>query len=130
VKEVRLMRFLSTQHNAIEADASVCTTSSANGTAPASGYPRAEALPKVRKLFEDAHRFAKVRILENPGDLFEDAHPFPRCARKTAHLRKTDGPSSSHWVCPRINGPARATARLWCVQSVNWRTLSLSGHLE
>ncbi len=40
------------------------------------------ALPKVRTGFEDAHRFSKVRILENPGDLFEDAHPFPRCARK------------------------------------------------
>src|ERR1700722_11133096 len=37
---------------------------------------------KVRTGFEDAHRFSKVRILENPGDSFEDAHLFPRCARK------------------------------------------------
>jgi hypothetical protein len=97
VKEVRLMRFLSTQHNAIEADASVCTTSSANGTAPASGYPRATALPcsKVRKLFEGAQGFRKVRILENPEDLFEDAHPFPRCARKTANLRAEYGAGPS-----------------------------------
>jgi hypothetical protein len=36
----------------------------------------------VRTPFEDAHRFSKVRILENPDDFFEDAHPFPRCARK------------------------------------------------
>jgi hypothetical protein len=49
---------------------------------------RAEALPKVRTLFEDAHRFRKVRILENPDVSFEEAHPFPRCAPKTAHLRR------------------------------------------
>ena len=56
------------------------TTLRENGTAPASGYPRAKALPKVRTLFEDAHLFRKVRILENADDSFEDAHPFPRCA--------------------------------------------------
>jgi hypothetical protein len=44
---------------------------------------------KVRTCFEDAHRFSKVRILENPDDFFEDAQAFPRCARKTAHLRGT-----------------------------------------
>jgi hypothetical protein len=71
------MRFLSTQHKAIEAEAGVCTTLRANGTAC-----RAEALPKVRKSFEDAHPFLEVRILENAGDSFEDAHLFPRCARK------------------------------------------------
>src|SRR5580700_2574544 len=43
---------------------------------------------KVRTSFEDAHRIRKVRILENPDVFFEDAHPFPRCARKTAHLRE------------------------------------------
>src|SRR5580704_19150217 len=45
---------------------------------------------KVRTVFEDAHHFREVRILENPGDFFEDAHPFPRCARKTAQLRKEE----------------------------------------
>jgi hypothetical protein len=79
------------ENNAIEADASACATLRENGTAPASGYPRAEALPKVRTLFEDAHHFLKVRILENAGDSFEDAHPFPRCAPKTAQLRTEMG---------------------------------------
>jgi hypothetical protein len=85
------MRLFSKQHKAIEAEASVCTTLRKNGTAPASGYPRAAALPKVRTLFEGAQAFRKVRILENPGDSFEDAHPFPRCAPKTAQLRKETG---------------------------------------
>jgi hypothetical protein len=43
----------------------------------------------MRTLFEDAHPFSKVRILENLDDSFEDAHPFPRCARETEHLRRT-----------------------------------------
>ena len=43
---------------------------------------------KVRTLFEDAQAFRKVRILEKPEDFFEDAHLFPRCAPKTAHLRR------------------------------------------
>jgi hypothetical protein len=67
----------------VEAEASGCATLRANGTGC-----RAEALPKVRRLFEDAQAFRKVRILENPDDFFEGAHPFPRCARKTAHLRR------------------------------------------
>jgi hypothetical protein len=71
------MRFISTQHKAIEAEASVCTTLRENGTGC-----RAEALPKVLTLFEDAHPFRKVSILENPEDSFEDAHLFARCARK------------------------------------------------
>jgi hypothetical protein len=37
---------------------------------------------KMRTLFEDAHPFRKVSILENPEDSFEDAHLFARCARK------------------------------------------------
>ena len=44
---------------------------------------------KVRTPFEDAHRFSKVRILENPEVFFEGAQAFARCARKTAHLRGT-----------------------------------------
>src|ERR1700722_9743003 len=71
------MRFISTQHKAIEAEASACATLRNNGT-----WCRAAALPKVRTLFEDAHHFSKVRILENAGDSFEDAHLFARCARK------------------------------------------------
>src|SRR5580698_3464016 len=43
---------------------------------------------KVRTPFEGAHRSSKVRILENPDDSFEGAQAFPRCARKTAHLRR------------------------------------------
>ena len=42
---------------------------------------------KMRTGFEDAQLLDAVRILENPEDLFEGAHPFPRCARKSAHLR-------------------------------------------
>ena len=67
-----------TQHKAIEAEASACATLRENGNGC-----RAEALPKVRTMFEDAHPFREVRILENPGDSFEGAHPFPRCAPKT-----------------------------------------------
>jgi hypothetical protein len=84
------MRFLSKPHKAIEAEASAYTTLRENGTGC-----RAAALPKVRTWFEDAHRFRKVRILENPDDSFEDAHPFPRCALKTAHLREEDGADPS-----------------------------------
>ena len=56
-------------------------------------HPVQSAVPlllpsKVRTGFEDAHPFSTVRILENPDDSFEGAHPFPRCAPKTAHLRK------------------------------------------
>jgi hypothetical protein len=79
------------ENKTIDAEASACTTLRANGTAPASGYPRAEALPKVRNLFEGAQQFSKVRILENAGDSFKDAPPFPRCAPKTAHLRRETG---------------------------------------
>jgi hypothetical protein len=68
------------------AEAGGCATLRVSGTAPASGYPRARALRKVRTPFEDAHAFSKVRILENPDDFFEDAQPFPRCAQKTVHL--------------------------------------------
>ena len=81
------MTLFSKRHKANEAEASVCTTLRENGSSPASGYPRAAALPA-----EGAHfvrrcaPFSKVRILENPGDFFEDAHPFPRCARKTGGL--------------------------------------------
>src|SRR5580698_4242704 len=75
-------------NKAIDAEASACATLRENGTAPASGYPRARGpASKVRSSFEGAHHFLKVRILENAGDSFEDAHPFPRCARKSAHLR-------------------------------------------
>ena len=77
------MTFVSKQHKAIEAEASACTTLRENGTGC-----RAKALPKVRNLFEDAHWFRKVSILENLDDSFEDAHPFPRCAPKSAHLRR------------------------------------------
>jgi hypothetical protein len=79
------------ENKTIEAEASACTTLRANGTAPASGYPRAKALPKVRNLFEGAQQFSKVRILENAGDSFEDAHRFARCARKSAPLRRETG---------------------------------------
>jgi hypothetical protein len=93
----RLFRRRTVAPNAIKAEASACATLRANGTAPASGYPRATALPcsKVRKLFEGAQGFRKVRILENPEDSFEDAHPFSRCARKTAHLRAEYGAGPS-----------------------------------
>jgi hypothetical protein len=64
---------------------------------------RAEALPKVRTLFEDAHAVREVRILENPGDSFEGAHPFARCAPKTEHLRKEKGLPVSH-SAPRRAG--------------------------
>jgi hypothetical protein len=57
---------------------------------------------KVRTSFEDAHWFSKVRILENPDDSFEGAHPFPRCALKTAHLRRNRATRSS-----RPSSPAR-----------------------
>jgi hypothetical protein len=44
--------------------------------------PEGHGPSKVRTLFEDAHHFVKVRILENPEDSFEDAQLIPRCARK------------------------------------------------
>jgi hypothetical protein len=103
------MRLGSTQHNAIEAEASACTTLRVNGTAPASGYPRAEGLPKVRTLFEDAHHCREVRILENPGDSFEDAHPFPRCARKLSIFERRRArsrlPAGSHALSSTPNVP-------------------------
>jgi hypothetical protein len=55
------------------------------GSSPKSGQSPGS---KVRTWFEGAHCFSKVRILENLGDFFEDAHPFPRCARKSEHLRR------------------------------------------
>src|SRR5579872_6893663 len=68
---------------AIEAATSGNTTLRLNGTGC-----RASALPKVRRGFEGAQGFRRVRILENLRDFFEGAHPFPRCAPKTAHLRR------------------------------------------
>ena len=58
-------------------------------SAPGSTAPGPGRCPgsKVRTLFEGAHPFRKVSILENPEDSFEDAHLFRRCAPKTAHLR-------------------------------------------
>jgi hypothetical protein len=60
---------------------------------------------KVRTPFEDAQRFWEVRILENPGDFFEDAHPFPRCARKSAHLRREQ--TKSGWQSGTWRGSAQ-----------------------
>ena len=48
------------------------------------GEPCFEGAQPLRR----CSRFSKVSILENPEDFFEDAHPFPRCAPKTAHLRR------------------------------------------
>ena len=88
------------------------TTLRENGTAPASGYPRAAALPKVRTLFEGAHLFRKVRILENPDDSFEDAHLFPRCAPAhavtengsgNARLPIADRPANGEHTSGRVN---------------------------
>ena len=57
---------------------------------------------KMRSPFEDAHRFRKVRILENAGDSFEDAHPFTRCAPKTAMLER--GRETEDWIADfRLN---------------------------
>ena len=63
------MTFFSKRHKANEAEASVCTTLRENGTAPASGYPRAAALPA------------------------EGAHGVRRCApfSRSAHLGKPRG---------------------------------------
>jgi hypothetical protein len=94
------------ENNAIEAEASACATLRANGIAPASGYPRAEALPKVRTMFEDAHPFREVRILENPGDSFEDAHPFPRCARKLSTFEWS-------WAGSGVAAGSQALSRAW-----------------
>jgi hypothetical protein len=69
------------ENKTIEAEASAVTTLRESGTGC-----RAEALPKVRNLFEGAQHFLEVRILENAGDSFEDAHRFPRCARKVRLL--------------------------------------------
>jgi len=95
----------------VEAETSGNTPLRKSGTAPASGYPRAEALPKVRTGFEDAQGFQEVRILENPGDSFEDAHPFARCAPKTAHLRMEQG-SVSGWPARSRMRPAPPSHRL------------------
>ena len=60
---------------------------------------------------KDAHRFSKVRTLENAGDSFEDAHPFPRCARKLSNFERRQVRSrpspGSHALSCALNIPRR-----------------------
>jgi hypothetical protein len=72
---------VSCANKAIKAEARACATLRENGTAPASGYPRAGALlPKVRTAFEDAHGFRKCASWKTPvipskmRTLFQGAH--------------------------------------------------------
>jgi hypothetical protein len=79
-------------------------------------YPVQSAVPlllpsKVRTGFEDAHPCSKVRILENPDDSFEGAHPFPRCAPKTAHLRKRSTAMNAYRAHPRWRFDGRGQVR-------------------
>ncbi len=81
------------ENDAIEAEVSARTTLRENGTARGC---RAEALPKVRTLFEGAQPFRKLRILENPEDSFEDPHPVSKmrtenCTPSRAERCQTEG---------------------------------------
>jgi hypothetical protein len=77
---INLNERISIENNTLEAEARRCATSRVNGTAPASGYPRARALPKVRNSFEDAHGFRKCASWKIPTipskmrTLFQGAH--------------------------------------------------------
>ena len=108
VKGVCLMRFVSTQHKAIEAEASVCTTLRANGTAPASGYARAEALlrrcapdSKVLTLFEKCASWKIPEIPSKMRTFFQDAH-----AKLRTFERRTVGTRA------RVLGRSRCQSRL------------------
>ena len=95
-KGVCLMRFDSTQHKAIEAEASGSTTLRENGTAPASGYPSANALlrrcargSKVRTVFEMCASWKSPRISSKMRTLIQDAHENcapSRRSRQRSHV--------------------------------------------
>jgi hypothetical protein len=97
-KGVCLMRFDSTQHKAIEAEASGSTTLRENGTAPASGYPSANALlrrcargSKVGTVFEMCASWKSPKISSKMRTFFQGAHEncaSSRRSRQRSHARE------------------------------------------